>query len=148
MTRPDEFASLTDRPIYRPGDTVYYRGIVRQPNYARYGLPERDQITVRAEYVSFFEPSEQLGYEVTLPLDEYGAFSGEYVIPEDASLGTYQLFLPIEGPSTGNTRMFTVAEYRRPEFAVTVTPEMTQTVRGESVDVSSRRATFRAPART
>lgn len=144
----DEFAYIyTDRPIYRPGDTVHYRGIVRQPNYARYGLPERDQITVRAEYVSFFEPSEQLSYEVTLPLDEYGAFSGEYVIPEDASLGTYQLFLPIEGPSTGNTRMFTVAEYRRPEFAVTVTPDMTQTVRGGEVDVVvEARYFFGAPA--
>lgn len=144
----DEFAYIfTDRPIYRPGDTVHYRGILRETNYARYALPAREQVTVRAEYISFFEPSEQLNYEVALPIDEYGGFSGEYVIPEDATLGAYQLYIPVDGPSTGTSRQFTVAEYRRPEFAVTVTPEMTQTVRGDEVGVTvEARYFFGAPA--
>jgi alpha-2-macroglobulin len=140
-----EFAYIyTDRPIYRPGDTVHYRGIVRDPNYGRYGPPARETATVRVEYFSFYEPSQQIE-EVQLPLDEFGAFTGEFTIPEDATLGQYQIYLPVEGPSMSRT--FTVAEYRRPEFLVTVTPEVTQTVRGESVDVVvEARYFFGAPA--
>lgn len=141
-----EFAYIyTDRPIYRPGDTVHYRGIVRDPNYARYGMPTRQSATVRVEQVTSFEPAQQLA-EVQLTLDEFGAFSGEYIIPEDASLGRYQLHMPISGPNM-MSRSFMVAEYRRPEFQVTVTPEMTQTVRGEAVDVTvEARYFFGAPA--
>ncbi|MDT8305768.1 MAG: Ig-like domain-containing protein, partial [Anaerolineae bacterium] len=136
----------TDRPIYRPGDTVHYRGIVRSTDYARYGLPEHETATVRVEYFSWYEPSQQLE-EVTLPLDEYGAFSGEFSIPEDAALGEYQISLPVEGPNENTWRRFTVAEYRRPEFSVTVTPGVTQTLRGEAVDVTvEARYFFGAPA--
>jgi alpha-2-macroglobulin len=143
----DEVAYIyTDRPIYRPGDTVYYRGIMRGTNYARYSLPGRESATVRVEYFSYYEPAQQLE-EVSLPLDEYGAFSGEFVIPEDAALGEYQIYLPVEGPSENTFRRFTVAEYRRPEFLVTATPEVTQTLRGEAADVAvAARYFFGAPA--
>jgi alpha-2-macroglobulin len=142
---PAQFAYIyTDRPIYRPGDTVHYRGIVRDPNYGRYTLSQLTDAGVRVEYSSFFEPGQQLE-EVRLQLDEYGAFAGDFLIPEDATLGQYQISLVMDGPSMA--RSFTVAEYRRPEFLVTLTPEMTQTVRGDSVDVVvEARYFFGAPA--
>ena len=34
----------TDRPIYRPGDTVYFKGIVRESDFGRYELPEEQTI--------------------------------------------------------------------------------------------------------
>jgi alpha-2-macroglobulin len=134
----------TDRPIYRPGDTVHYRGIVRDPDYGRYTLPERELVDVRIQTFSWYEPAQQVE-EVRLELDRYGAFSGDFVIPEDATLGQYEISLVMDGPTMART--FTVAEYRRPEFLVTVTPEITETVRGETVDVVvEARYFFGAPA--
>lgn len=137
----------TDRPIYRPGDTVRYRGILRDANYARYGLPERDEVTVRAEFFSFFEPSEELDYAVTLPVDANGTFNGTFTIPDSARLGEYRLYLEERGDIGNPSRSFTVAEYRAPEFIVTATPEQDDTLRGETVDVVvEARYFFGAPA--
>ncbi|MDX1687517.1 MAG: Ig-like domain-containing protein [Candidatus Promineifilaceae bacterium] len=143
-----EFAYLyTDRPIYRPGDTVRYRGILRDANYARYGLPERDEVTVRAEFFSFFEPSEELDYAVTLPVDANGTFNGTFTIPDDARLGEYRLYLEERGDIGNPSRSFTVAEYRAPEFIVTTTPEEEEALRGDTVDVVvEARYFFGAPA--
>jgi uncharacterized protein YfaS (alpha-2-macroglobulin family) len=139
-----EFAYLyTDRPIYRPGDTVQYRGILRDSNYARYDLTSREEVQVQAQFISFFEPeSDAIDYEVTLPVDENGTFSGEFPIPEDAPLGEYRLFITDEQAIANAARTFTVAQYRRPEFTVSVTPQQEELLRGETVDVVVEAAYF------
>ena len=38
----------TDRPIYRPGDTVHFRGIVRDTDYGRYPLPSVASVTLKS----------------------------------------------------------------------------------------------------
>ncbi|HZD09720.1 MAG TPA: Ig-like domain-containing protein [Candidatus Binatia bacterium] len=143
-----EFAYIyTDRPIYRPGDTVHYRGIVREANYARYGLPERESVQLRVEFASFLESDQTVDYETTVSISPNGTFGGEYVIPEDAPLGQYRIFLDEEGAIANATRMFTVADYRNPEFMVTVTSQEEEALRGEAVDVVvEARYFFGAPA--
>ncbi len=138
-----EFAYLyTDRPIYRPGDTVYYRGILRNSNYARYELPGREEVRILGEFISFFGQDDSVDYEVTLPVDENGTFSGEFLIPENAPLGEYRLFIDNEQSIANATRLFTVAQYRRPEFTVSVTPQQEELLRGETVDVVVEAAYF------
>ena len=45
---PTTFVYLTtDRPIYRPGDTVNFRGVVRQTDYGRYLPPALENVTCR-----------------------------------------------------------------------------------------------------
>ena len=127
----ERFAYLyTDRPIYRPGDTVYYRGIVRDTDYGRYPLPTVDSVNVGLEFTTNYET---VDYEVRTTLDENGEFSGEYVIPEGAPLGSYRLYFQDGDIEAG--RQFSVAQYRTPEFQVTVTPETEETLRGDTVDV-------------
>ncbi|HSM58263.1 MAG TPA: Ig-like domain-containing protein [Candidatus Sulfomarinibacteraceae bacterium] len=131
-----QFAYIyTDRPIYRPGDTVHFRGILRDSSYARYNLPQREDIPVRVEFASFYEPERPLEYADVLALNENGAFDGEFTIPENAELGQYRIYLTDERNIAGNSRMFTVAQYRTPEFTVSVTPEQEEVLRGETVDV-------------
>ncbi|MFW5941797.1 MAG: Ig-like domain-containing protein [Chloroflexota bacterium] len=131
-----EFAYIyTDRPIYRPGDTVHFRGILRDSSYARYNLPQRDDISVRVEFASFYEPERPLEYAEELELNENGAFSGEFTIPENAELGQYRIYLGDEDRIANANRHFTVAQYRTPEFTVSVTPEQEEVLRGDTVDV-------------
>src|SRR5690606_17389104 len=86
-----EFAYLyTDRPIYRPGDTVYFKGILREANYGRYDLPgrARSEVAVRAEYFSFFDGTQEVLFEQSVSVDEFGTFCGEIALPEGTALGT------------------------------------------------------------
>lgn len=143
-----EFAYLyTDRPIYRPGDTVYYKGIIRNNNYARFSLPGRESVTLRVEQYNYYDSSQTLDYEETLPIDEFGTFNGQFTIPEDTVLGTYNLYLASQTNVENAGRTFLVAEYRKPEFQVTVTPDKSEVLRGETVAVTvEARYFFGAPA--
>ncbi len=135
---PVRFAYLyTDRPIYRPGDTVHYKGIVRGTDYGRYPLPADETVNLS---MMFFNDYTEIPYSYTATLDANGEFEGEYEIPEDAALGTYGLIFSMRDGYT--ERQFTVAEYRKPEFQVTITPEEPALLRGQATEVTVEVAYF------
>ena len=128
----------TDRPIYRPGQTVYFKGIVRAEDDVVYTLP-----TGQAKvHVNVRSPKGEQVLAVDLPLDEYGAFNGEVKLADGAALGPYDLqadLIPVKysEPSPGSFQAtFQVAAYRPPEFEVVVTPEQEQVVRGATVPIT------------
>jgi hypothetical protein len=61
----------TDRPIYRAGQTVHFRGIVRREDDVQYSLPD-----VEAVMVTIHSAAGEEVYRQTLALDEYGAGGG------------------------------------------------------------------------
>lgn len=122
----------TDRPIYRPGDTVYFKGIVREPNFGRFALPDLSELEITISPAFFIEGS-SFDETFTVTLDEDGVFTGEFILPDDMALGPY--FFNMGQNSWLSNREFTVAEYRAPEFEVTVTPEQTDVIRGETTHV-------------
>jgi uncharacterized protein YfaS (alpha-2-macroglobulin family) len=115
----------TDRPIYRPGQTVYFRGFVRMEDDVQYSLPEGRRVEVNV-----YDAMGEEIYNETLTLDEFGAFHGEVALTEGASLGGYHI-----NATLGKDRfaaMFQVAAYRPPEFEVTVTPRETELAPGQT----------------
>ena len=123
----------TDRPIYRPGDTVYFKGIVRDTDFGRYNLPDVKSLEISVN-PNFYFGEESFSETFDVTLDEDGVFSGEFVINDDMALGTYSF--NVTGDYWLSSRSFTVAEYRAPEFLVTVTPEQAELLRGESTNVN------------
>lgn len=124
----------TDRPIYRPGQPVYFRGVLRSRDDVTYTPPNLRELPIRVQ--------DNLGetiYEATLPLTSYGTFSGQFDLAEDAGLGYYQITAVVDPTEDYSPRNFSVsfgvAEYRAPEFQVTVTPESDQVVQGEMIRV-------------
>jgi uncharacterized protein YfaS (alpha-2-macroglobulin family) len=97
----------SDRPIYRPGQTVYFRGVVRQSFNGRYDLPDFSSISLDVR-----DPSGRTLKVLDLPLSPFGTFHGEYDLPEEALPGYYSL-VNTEFESSLN---FNVAEYRKPEI--------------------------------
>ena len=110
----------TDRPVYRPGQTVHWRAVVtRQVKGGQQtSAPERKVlVTIRDT-----RDKELLGKEFTT--GEFGTVNGELVLPADVPLGSFSVQLQVlagEGQTEGSgSAQFRVEEYKRPEFEVTV----------------------------
>jgi uncharacterized protein YfaS (alpha-2-macroglobulin family) len=126
----------TDRPIYRPGQPVYFRGIVRSEDDARYGLPdELDEVPI-----TIFDDQGEEIYNDELPLSDFGTFDGEVTLGDEAGLGYYYIEAQIGDQREGVG--FQVAEYRRPEFQVSVTTDRDEVLDGDSIDVAVQATYF------
>lgn len=101
----------TDRPMYRPGQTVYFRGVVRQAFNGRYELPPVNDVPVTLHDAN----GTQL-LAITAQLSPYGTFSGEYRL-SDAAVPGYYTF---DNAALGFYFNFQVAEYRKPEIDLSV----------------------------
>ncbi len=115
----------TDRPIYRPGETVYVRGVVRDKHDTTYVVPDTSAVHVTME-----DPQGQPLLEKDVPLTEFGTFSVQVDLPEDAPIGYGQIGVDYRGGYGGNLS-FQVAEFRVPEYKVQVTPERDEMTQGD-----------------
>ncbi len=115
----------TDRPIYRPGQTVYFKGIVRAEDDVDYRLPDLGQIHITVRDAAY-----ETILDETLNLTPAGTFNGEITLEEGASLGNY--FITVDFVDQYFEQPFQVAAYRPPEFEVTVEPGTDELRRGES----------------
>jgi len=119
----------TDRPLYRPGQNVYFKGIVRVNDDLDYGLPEEQEVEVT------IESYKGKIYEDTLSLSEFGTFDGDVTLDEDATLGNYyiEVRFPESEDSIGG-RSISVAEYRKPEFQVDLQTSQSEVLDGDTFD--------------
>ncbi|MFP4344954.1 MAG: Ig-like domain-containing protein [Anaerolineales bacterium] len=125
-------AIYTDRPIYRPDQTVYFKGIVRADDDATYTLPDLEQVSAVIR-----DPEGELLYEKTLTLNEMGSVHGELLLGPEAALGYYELSLSVvDGDYLGSAR-FQVAEYRKPEYEVSVTTDRAAYLDGDTIEVTT-----------
>lgn len=99
---------FTDRAIYRPGQTVYFQGITTR----RQG-DDLSLVNKYSEKVSFRDANWQEITSANFNTDEYGSFSGSFVIPSDRLNGVFHL-----NANRGSVTI-RVEEYKRPTFEVT-----------------------------
>lgn len=129
----------TDRPIYRPGQTVYLRAVARQAFNARYSLPEVASLPLR-----ILNPDGQEISTLSLPLSDFGTASGEFRLPEDAQPGTYSIDAPL---AEYQAVYFEVAAYRKPQIELNFSVEQDHLLAGENLKVHlTARYFFDAPA--
>lgn len=103
----------TDRPVYMPGQTVYFKGVSREKKGGLYQITKVSKATI---YVS--DPIGNNFYKTTLDISPTGSFHGSFVLPEEATLGVYHISY-----ASKNSGQFKVLEYRKPEYSVKVTTE-------------------------
>lgn len=103
----------TDRPIYRPAQKVFFKGILRHWGRNGYELLDSKTVTVKVE-----DPNNGKIFEKELPLSSRGSFSGDIDVAEEAPLGSYNITASIGEASASG--YFEVQEYKKPEFKVKV----------------------------
>lgn len=106
---------FTDRAIYRPGQTVYFKGIVLTRNQAA------KEAGVKADYsttVVLRDANYKDIDSIKLKTNEFGSFSGKFQLPQSGLNGQFSIFSKKDGGSAG----FKVEEYKRPKFYVDYEP--------------------------
>ncbi len=120
----------TDRPIYRPGQTVYYKAIVRQDDDAILDIvPAGTPVTVRIR-----DGRDNVVQTVELTTNHFGTVNGDFHLAEGAMLGDYAVEVV---PGTGSYRqVFKVEDYRKPDYQVSVATDKDWYVEGEDIVVT------------
>ena len=126
------FAYLyTDRPIYRPGQDVFFKGIVRQNNDLHYSLTLWKRVYVTIEH---WGKEVYTGY---INLSEMGSFTDKFSLDDNAALGEYDIYMRYSPKDDFFARLpFNVVEYHKPEFEVTAGADQTNVLSGATVNFS------------
>lgn len=98
---------FTDRAIYRPGQTVYFKGIRLSRKNKKSNLVPADDVEVLFRNVNYQEIQ-----SIKLKTNDFASFSGSFKIPETGLTGQMTI-----KTNYGSIR-FSVEEYKRPTFKV------------------------------
>lgn len=111
-----------DRPIYRPGQKVSFKGILLKRAPFGYRVLKNAKVKIQ-----IMNPLYQGISEKMLDTNEYGAVAWSYDLPVTGMLGRYQVQLSVDSPEIAGDNYnknfsdtFSVEEYKRPDFYVEV----------------------------
>lgn len=123
------FLFQTDRPIYRPGQTISFKAILRRTHDQAF-----DAVTNAPVRVQLRDPRDNPLDQTDLRSNAVGSVAGSFKIPQEGMMGAYTLVLTTGGQSAYQT--FTVAAYRKPEYKVDVKPMQHRYLCGEDLHFS------------
>ena len=127
---------FTDRSIYRPSQTVYFKGIVVKRDIGKSAVMPSKKVKVL-----LYNTNREKLSELNLTTNDYGSFSAEFILPNGGLNGQYSIAVENELHRTQNT-YFSVEEYKRPKFETTFIP-ITETYQvNDSVKISGKALAF------
>ncbi|MDP9018853.1 MAG: MG2 domain-containing protein, partial [Candidatus Eremiobacteraeota bacterium] len=110
----------TDRPIYRPGQHIYIRSILRNGYIGGYEIPHgKIRVLVRA-------PDGSTVYDQACSLTPFGSVSADAQLPESAPLGNYQI------TAGAASAWVSVQAYKKPEYLLHAKAAKDYLVSGET----------------
>ncbi len=104
---------FTDRAIYRPGQTLYFKGIVLTKNKKDGYVQNNYQTTIFLRDANYQDVD-----SIKLKTNEYGSFNGKFQLPQSGLNGQFSIYTKTDA---GNAS-FKVEEYKRPKFYVDYEP--------------------------
>ncbi|HEV3325142.1 MAG TPA: alpha-2-macroglobulin family protein, partial [Puia sp.] len=125
---------FTDRAIYRPGQTLFFKGIVltRDGETHRFKILPQHKVKVYFRDANFAKAD-----SLAITTNEFGSYHGQFRIPEHLLNGEFALLDSMNGQST-----FSVEEYKRPSFLVGYDTLTTNYRIGDSVLVTGYTQAF------
>ena len=104
---------LTDRSLYRPGQTVYVKGIAYKQN------SDSAHVLAGADYeLVLLDVNRKELATKKVHTNDFGSFTAEFVLPSACLNGMFS----IQTKEPRSDASFRVEEYKRPTFEITFTP--------------------------
>lgn len=137
-----EYYIYTDRPVYRPGHKVHFRGMLKLLVDGReIGRAQADSVAV-----TIADPEGSEVYRDTLPVDTWGHFGDSLDLGDNAKQGRYYFTYGGVRNADSNARVyssrgyryrsFLVDAYKKPEFVIKVKPERETYFTGEEAAIT------------
>ncbi|WP_418602585.1 carboxypeptidase-like regulatory domain-containing protein [Hwangdonia sp.] len=109
---------FTDRSIYRPGQTVYIKGIAMKTEANKSEVLENEKV-----YAILYNANGEELKVLNLKTNDFGSVSGEFILPNSGINGQYYIEFDTEsGPDAESITYFSVEEYKRPKFETKFNP--------------------------
>jgi hypothetical protein len=124
---------FTDRSIYRPGQTVYFKGIAYETNKNEVQTVPNKKYTIALRDANFKEISNQ-----TVTTNSFGSFAGEFQLPQGLLNGQFSIRSDVDNASIS----FRVEEYKRPAFDIQFNKNDKTFRLGDKVTVEGNAKTF------
>jgi alpha-2-macroglobulin len=112
ISNDDSVFIITDRPIFKPGETFFYKGTVRAFENGRLRVPRFDDNQAHVSLIPF--NGAPMDLKATVPLTPFGSFSGSFALDEGQTPGLYKLIAEIGDKPYGGE--FRVRDYVKPTF--------------------------------
>ncbi len=106
-----------DRSIYRPGQPLYFKGILIEKDGGLSKVASGESVTV-----GLYDVNGQKISEMDAETNEFGSFTGEFILPSSGLTG--QHYIEVQGISglVNEDFYFSVEEYKRPKFETSFKP--------------------------
>ena len=128
--------AYTDRPLYRPGQTLYFKDWIRADDDVTYTLPGPEQpVAVRLR-----DARDNVVARRVLTPTAFGTVFGRFALAPGAMPGTWSLETEVGGERSRHS--FQVEEYRKPEFSVALRTPRKIYVVGEPITLSLEAAYY------
>jgi len=126
----------TDRPIYKPGQPVFFKAIVRKDDDAVVQtLPSGTAVTVRIR-----DARNNVVQTFELATNAFGAVDGVFNLAEGAMLGKYAVEVMLDGEA--HRQVFKVEDYRKPDYEVKFSEPPRRVLSGEGVRLTASSAYY------
>jgi len=122
----------SERPIYRPGQTVYWKGIIRLLKDDLWRVPA----TGESLKIKITDGLGNMVLERDYKVNDFGTINGEFALAPDAPTGWYSINTEYKQGDTTlayGSASFVVAAYRKPEFQIDVKTDQPEYVQGETI---------------
>ena len=134
----------SDRSVYQPGQTVFFRGLVRQIHNGRYNLPSPENFPDGLLTLNLYNEDDEQVTFFNLPLSPFGTVQGSYNLPQGVTAGNYSLV--VQEASEGSLN-FQVVVPRASEIELDVAFSVERALAGEPLQALIRaRYFYDAPA--
>ncbi|MEN8150928.1 MAG: MG2 domain-containing protein, partial [Planctomycetota bacterium] len=124
--------STTDRPVYRPNQTVHLKSVVRAQGPDGMSVREGKAVLVEVQ-----NPRGEKIFSQTLVTNDHGSVSADLALDEEPPLGMYNVRTFIDGQQYYSANwvgtQFRVEEYKKPEFEVKVASDAARVEPGAKV---------------
>ncbi len=122
--------TYSDRPVYRPGQTVRFKTILRrfQPDTSEFTFTRGESLDVVIR-----DPKWNEVVKKKVTVNEFGTAEFSMTLGDEPPLGYYQV--RIRGSNAWGSYSFSVEEYKKPEYEVKVEFDRKSAVIGDAVQV-------------